>query len=105
VFDEDRLDTLEDFGGLNSMCAGAHFKIDVGGGNAHLAEENVGKSFVVVLAGVDEDGLDLGMALHFAHQGRDFRKIGAGAYNVDNFQSAGHEFVEGVRDSQYSIWV
>ena len=33
VIEKNGLDTLEDFGGLNSMCAGAHFKIDLRRGN------------------------------------------------------------------------
>jgi len=103
MFDEDRLDALEDFRGLNGMRAGAHFKIDVRGGNAHLAEEDVGEGFVIVLASVDEDRFDLRMALHLAHERRNFGEIGTGAYDVDDFQLAGHEFVKGVRESQYSI--
>ncbi len=105
MIEKNRLDTLEDFGSLNSMRAGADFEIDLRRGNAHLAKENVGKGFVVVLAGMDEDRLDLGVALHFAHERRNFGEIGTGAYDVDDFQSAGHEFVKGVRESQYSIWV
>jgi hypothetical protein len=105
VIDEDRLDTLEDFGSLDGMRAGADFKIDVRRGNAHLAEEDVGEGFVVMLAGVDKDRLDLRMSLHLAHERRDFGEIGTGAYDVDDFQLAGHEFFKGVRESQYSIRV
>jgi len=105
MIEKNRLDTLEDFGGLNGMRAGADFKIDMRRGNAHLAEENIGKGFVVMLAGVDKDGLDLGMALHFTHQRSNLGEIGTGAYDVDDFQLAGHEFVKGVRESKYSIRV
>jgi hypothetical protein len=34
---------------------------------------------------MDEDRLYLRVALHFAHEGRDFWKIGARSYNVDDF--------------------
>jgi len=67
------------------MGAGADFEIHMWRGNAHLTEENVGKGGVVVLASMDEDRLDLRVALHFADERRDFREIGTGAYNVDDF--------------------
>src|SRR5579863_2694787 len=105
MIEKNRLDTLEDFGGLDGMRAGADFEIDMRCGNAHLAKENVGKGFVVVLTGVDEDGFDLRMTLHLAHERRNFGEIGTGAYDVDDFQLAGHEFVKGVRESKYSIRV
>jgi hypothetical protein len=79
------------------MSAGTDFEIDLGGGNAHLTEKNVGEGFVIVLASVDKDGIDLGMALHLAHQRSDFGEIGTGPYYVDDFQSVGHEVVESVR--------
>jgi len=94
VIEKNGLDTLEDFGSLNSMSAGAHFKIDLRRGNAHLAEEDVGEGFVVVLASVDEDRFDLRVALHFAHERSNLGEIGTGAYDVDDFQLAGHEFVK-----------
>lgn len=56
-------------------------------GDAHLAEENVGEGFVVVLAGMDKDGLNLRMALHLADEWSDLREIGASADDIDNFQS------------------
>jgi hypothetical protein len=34
------------------------------------------------------------MALHLAHQGSDLRKIGAGADDIDNFQSHVREVFE-----------
>ena len=91
AFEEDGLDTLQDFGGLRGVRAGADFEIDVGRGNAHLAKENVGEFFVVVLAGVDEDGIDFGMALHLAHERRDFGEVGAGADDIQDFEALGHE--------------
>ena len=69
----------------DSMGAGADFEIDVRRGNAHLAKENVGESCVVMLASVDEHRLNLRVALHFAHERRDFREIGTGPYYVDDF--------------------
>jgi hypothetical protein len=86
VFEEHRFDTLEDFGCLPGMRAGTDLEVDVRGGDAHLAEENVGKSVVVVLAGVYQNGIDFsGMALHFADERGDFGEIGAGADNIDDF--------------------
>ena len=97
MFDENWFDAPENFGSLNGMGAGADFKIDVWGGDAHLAKKNVGKRGVVVLAGVNENGLDLRMALHLAHERRDFGEIGTGPYYVDDFQAVAHELVESVR--------
>jgi hypothetical protein len=57
----------------------------------------------VMLAGMDEDGLDLQVALHFAHERSNFGEIGTGPYYVDDFQSAAHELVKCVRSPEYSI--
>jgi hypothetical protein len=103
VLEQNGLDALEDFGGLDGMGAGADFEINLGRGDAHLAEENVGKRGIVVLAGVDEDGFNLRVALHFAHERSDFGEIGASADNADDFKVVGHEVVKCVRSSQYSI--
>lgn len=43
AFKENGLDAFEDFGGLRGVGARADFEIDVGRGNSHLAEENVGQ--------------------------------------------------------------
>ncbi len=48
----------------------------MGRGYAHLAEENVGKLFVVVLTGMNEDGLDLRMALLSWMSGAIFGRLG-----------------------------
>ena len=73
-------------------------------GNAHLAKENVGQLFVIVLAGVDKEGFNLRMALHFMHKRRDFRKVGAGPDDIQDFQALAHgALVSNVR-RQYSIW-
>ena len=55
-------------------------------GDAHLTEKNVGKGGVVMLAGVNKEGFNLGVTLHFAHERRDFGEIGTGAYYVYDFQ-------------------
>ena len=73
------------------MRAGADFEIDVRRRNTHLTKENVGELFVVMLAGVNEDGIDFGMSLHFAHERRDFGEIGAGTDDVQDFEALGHE--------------
>ncbi len=103
MLDQDGLNTLEDFGGLDGMCAGADFEIDVRSGNTHLAKENVGEGCIVMLAGVDEDRLNLRMPLHFADERGNLWEIGACANDVDNFQAAAHEIVESVKGQQYSI--
>lgn len=87
------------------MGAGTDFEVDVRRGDAHLSEENVGKSGVVVLAGVDEEGLNLRMALHLADERGDLGKIGSRAYDVDDSQAVAHEIVECVRGQQYNIWL
>jgi len=76
---------------LGGVGGGADFEIDVRSGNAHLAKEDVGEFFVVVLAGMNEDRVNIGMALHFAHERRDFGEVGARADNVKDFQSHVHE--------------
>ena len=73
--------------------------------NTHLAEENVGELLVVMLAGVNEDGVDLRMALHFTHERRDFRKIGPGADDIRDFEALAHEVCVFGRQAQYSIGV
>jgi len=103
AFEENGLNALQDFCGLRGVRAGADFEIDVWRRNAHLAKENVGKFFVVVLAGVNEDGIDFGTALHLAHERRDFGEVGAGADDIQDSETLGHEtFIFGFR-AQYSI--
>ena len=56
-----------------------------------------------MLAGVNEDGLNLRMALHFAHERRDFGEVGTGADDIQDFQALAHvAFVSGIK-TQYSI--
>ncbi len=90
AFEEDWLDASENFGGLRGVRAGADFEIDVGLGDAHLAEEDVGELFVIVLAGVNEDGVDFGMAAHFAEERSDFGEVGTGSDDVEDFEALGH---------------
>ena len=77
----------------------------MGRGNVHLAEENVGKFFVVMLAGVNEDRLDFRMALHFTHERRDFRKIGPGTDDIQDSKALAHEVFVFSFESQYSTGV
>src|SRR5712692_10737017 len=103
AFDQNRLNTLQNFGGLRGVRARANFEIDVRGGDAHLAKENVGQLLVIVLAGVNEDGLDFRVALHLMHERRNFRKVGARPYDIHDFQALAHgASVSNVR-RQYSI--
>jgi hypothetical protein len=62
-----------------------------------------GGGFVVMLAGMDEDRLDLRMALHLADERGDLGEIGTGAYDVDDFQPGAHELVKCFKGPQYSI--
>jgi len=87
---KNRLDPFQDFGGLRGVGARADFEVHVGLGYAHLAEENVGELIVVVLTGVDEDGLNLRMTLHLTHERSDFREVGAGADDIQDFQALAH---------------
>ena len=43
-----------------------------------------------MLARVNEDRLDLRVALHFAHQRRDFDQVRARADNVEELERFGH---------------
>jgi hypothetical protein len=103
ALDKNRLDALQNFSGLRGVGAGADFQIHVRRRNTHLAKENVGQLFVVVLAGVDEDGLDLWMALHLVHERRNFREIGARADDIQDFQVLGHERSLSGFEGQYNI--
>ena len=87
AFEDDRLDLAQNFRSLPGVGAGADFEIYVRLGDAHLAEENVGKFFVVMLPGVHEDGLDFRMAAHLAEEWRDFNEIGASAYDIKDAHS------------------
>src|SRR5258708_14267017 len=88
--EKDRLDALENFGGLGGMGTRTDFEIDLGRGDAHLTEENVGERFIVVLAGMNEDRFDFWMALHLPQQRRDFRQVRTRADNIDASQSMRH---------------
>jgi hypothetical protein len=90
AFEKYGLDALEDFGGLRGVGAGSDFEVDVRLRDAHLAEEDIGEFLVVVLAGVDEDGIDFGMAAHFAEERSDFGEVGAGSHDVEDFERAAH---------------
>ncbi len=103
AFDQNRLNTLQNFGGLRGVRARANFEIDVRGGDAHLAKKNVGQLLVIVLAGVNEDGLDFRVALHLMHERRNFRKVGARPYDIHDFQALAHEAFASDDRSQYSI--
>ena len=99
------LDAFQDLGGLRSVGARADFEVYLGHGDAHLAEENVGKLFVVMLAGVNEEGFNLRMTLHFVHERGDFREVGAGADDIQDFQTLAHEVFATGFETQYSTGV
>jgi hypothetical protein len=91
VFEQYGLDALENFSSLHGVRARTDFEIDERRGDAHLTEKNVGKGGVVMLTGVDEDGFNLWVALHLAHERRDFGEIGTCACYVYDFQWHGYE--------------
>jgi hypothetical protein len=68
---------------MRAVCSGcdapgAHLQVDVGLGNAQVAEEIVGHVPVVVLAGVDEkDLVAVAVGSKRVHYGRDLHEIGA----------------------------
>jgi hypothetical protein len=73
------------------MRAGTDFALEVRRRNAHLAEKDVGKLFVVVLEGVNKDGFDFRMALHLAHERRDPGEIWARTHDIQDFGGRAHE--------------
>src|SRR5215470_15618764 len=62
----------------------------MGGWDPHLSEENSIESVSIVLPGVNENGLDLGMTLHLAHQGGDLGQVRARSHDVHDFETAVH---------------
>jgi len=98
AFDKNRLNAFQNFSSLRCVGARADFQVHVRRGDAHLAEENVGKFFIIVLAGVNKDGLDFRMALHLTHERRDFREVRARPDDIENFQVLAHgAFASGIR--------
>jgi len=85
------------------MGTGADFEIHLWRGDAHLAKENVGQLFIVVLAGMNEDGFDFRMALHLTHERGDFRKVGTRTDDIQDFQSLGHGVLVSIARREYSI--
>ena len=73
--------------------------------DAHLPKKNVRQLLVVVLAGMYEYRLDLGMAAHFAHQRRNLWEIGARAYDIEDFELLGHGASRKSLDGDYNIAV
>src|SRR6266436_6655722 len=71
-------------------------------GDSHLVEENIGELFVIMLAGVDEYGLNLRMAPHFPHKRSDFRKIRTRPNYIKDFQALTHALVESDGENQYN---
>jgi hypothetical protein len=58
-----------------------------------------------MLAGVDEDGIDAGMALHFADERRDFGEVGARSDDVEDFDLLTHGVSKSDGGEKYSIRV
>ena len=55
-----------------------------------------------MLSGVDENGLNLWMPLHFPNEWSDFRKIGTGPDDVKDLQELARAFVDSDGEEQYS---
>ena len=68
----------------HGVAARSHPQVDVGPGNLQLLEEQLRHPLVVVLAGVDEVGLDAGTALDLPHQRGDLHEVGPGAGDDKN---------------------
>ena len=62
VLQHDRLEGRHDVGRLGRVGAGADLQVDVRLGNLELPEEQVAHPLVVMLAGVDQERLDVGVA-------------------------------------------
>jgi hypothetical protein len=58
-----------------------------------------------MLAGVNEEGCNLRMTLHFVHERSDFREVGAGADDIQDFQALAHEVFATGCETQYSTGV
>jgi hypothetical protein len=69
----------------------AYSKIDVRRLDLHLAEKNIGELLIVVLTRMDQDALDLFMALHLAQEGSYFDEIGPGTDHVQYLDRMSHK--------------
>ena len=63
------------------MRAVAHIEVDVGRGQAEVHEEGVGHVEIVVLAGVNDDGVGPGLLFERVVQRRDLHEVGPGRAN------------------------
>jgi len=77
----------------------------MGRGNAHLLQENIGDLLVVVLASVNEDGLDFRVGLHFAHEWGDFGEVRRRPDNIEDFQALAHWMFDFDGKTEYTIRV
>jgi len=81
---QDRFESSHHFGGLNRMRAGADTETEVEWLDIQVPEELLRHASIVMLAGVDEDRDDLGVALHLPDQGGELDEIGPGPDDVDD---------------------
>ena len=88
LFQADLLEGDHDLCRLLGVRAAADFQVDVGLGHAEIVEEGFAHLLVVVLAGVDEEVLDLlGVFVHGLDDRGHFHEVGAGTDDVDDFQN------------------
>jgi hypothetical protein len=73
-----RLDPLQDLGGHLRMRARAHAQVRIGRGDPEVIEEVIRHGGVVVLAGVDQEHLELIPGTQLPKQGCDFHEVRAG---------------------------
>ena len=81
---QDGLQASEDFGRLRRVRARADAEIDGRRLKVQLREELLRHHVIVVLAGVDEDRQQCGVALHLLDQRSDLDEVGAGARGDDD---------------------
>ena len=75
LLEHDRLEPLHHLGRLDGVAARADPEVDVRPGDLQLLEEQLRHPLVVVLAGVDEVGLDAGAAADLPHQRGDLHEV------------------------------
>ena len=91
AFQHDRLEAGHDVRGLTGMASRPHAQVDVWRGNLELLEEHVRHVGVVVLAGMDQGLLYLGVLLERAQHGRNFHEIRPGTHYVKNMHAKSPE--------------
>jgi hypothetical protein len=74
---EHRLETPQDLCGLCGVAPRAYVQLDVRPGQSQIIEEDAGERIVVVLACVNESGLEEVRGLQGPEDGTDLHEVGA----------------------------